>query len=40
MIVHHQQALELVHDAMTRFGIHHVTVQIEGTELEDCVSLR
>ena len=33
----HQDALEQVHAAMARFGIGHVTVQIEGEELADCV---
>lgn len=36
----HQQALERVHAAMSRFGIHHVTVQIEGQELADCLPHR
>ncbi len=36
----HQPALEQVHASMARFGIHHVTVQIEGTELADCVPHR
>ncbi|MHB1096524.1 MAG: cation diffusion facilitator family transporter [Gemmatimonadaceae bacterium] len=34
---HHQVALEQIHAAMARFGIGHVTVQIEGQELADCV---
>lgn len=33
----HQVVLEQIHAAMTRFGIGHVTVQIEGQELADCV---
>jgi cobalt-zinc-cadmium efflux system protein len=33
----HQLALEQIHAAMARFGIGHVTVQIEGQELADCV---
>ncbi|MHB0963103.1 MAG: cation diffusion facilitator family transporter [Gemmatimonadaceae bacterium] len=33
----HQAALEQVHAAMARFSIGHVTVQIEGQELADCV---
>ncbi|MBA4071438.1 MAG: cation transporter [Gemmatimonas sp.] len=37
---HHQEALEQVHAAMARFGIGHVTVQIEGQELADCVPHR
>jgi cobalt-zinc-cadmium efflux system protein len=32
----HQGVLERVHEAMARFGIQHVTVQIEGTALADC----
>jgi cobalt-zinc-cadmium efflux system protein len=36
----HQEALEQVHAAMARFGISHVTVQIEGQELADCVPHR
>jgi cobalt-zinc-cadmium efflux system protein len=36
----HQGALERVHAAMARFGIQHVTVQIEGTALADCVPHR
>lgn len=36
----HQAALERVHAAMARFGIQHVTVQIEGTALADCVPNR
>ena len=36
----HQPALERVHAAMARCGIHHVTVQIEGTALADCVPHR
>jgi cobalt-zinc-cadmium efflux system protein len=36
----HQGALEQVHAAMARFGIHHVTVQIEGEALADCVPHR
>jgi cobalt-zinc-cadmium efflux system protein len=37
---HHQEALEQIHAAMARFGIGHVTVQIEGQELADCVPHR
>ncbi len=37
---HHQRVLEQVNGAMSRFGIGHVTVQIEGTELADCVPHR
>jgi len=33
----HQRVLEAVNTAMSRFGIGHVTVQIEGTALADCV---
>jgi len=36
----HQGALEQVHQAMARFGISHVTVQIEGQELADCAPNR
>ena len=36
----HQEVLEQVHAAMDMFGIGHVTVQIEGTELADCVPHR
>jgi cobalt-zinc-cadmium efflux system protein len=36
----HQSVLEQVNTAMNRFGIGHVTVQIEGTELADCVPSR
>ncbi len=36
----HQAALEQVRAAMARFGIGHVTVQIEGQELADCVPHR
>lgn len=32
----HQVALEAIHAAMPRFGISHVTVQIEGKTLDDC----
>ncbi len=37
---HHQVALEQIHAAMARFGIGHVTVQIEGQELADCIPNR
>jgi cobalt-zinc-cadmium efflux system protein len=33
----HQGALESVRAEMARFGIDHVTVQVEGTALADCV---
>lgn len=33
----HQETLEQTHAAMARFGIGHVTVQIEGQALADCV---
>ncbi|MCX5761413.1 MAG: cation diffusion facilitator family transporter [Gemmatimonadetes bacterium] len=33
----HQGALEQIHAAMARFGIGHVTVQIEGRALAECV---
>lgn len=36
----HQDVLQAVNVAMARFGIHHVTVQIEGTALADCVPHR
>lgn len=36
----HQVALEQIHAAMARFGIGHVTVQIEGQELADCAPHR
>jgi cobalt-zinc-cadmium efflux system protein len=36
----HHGALEQVRAAMARFGIHHVTVQIEGQELADCIPNR
>ena len=36
----HQVALEQIHAAMARFGIGHVTVQIEGQELADCAPNR
>jgi len=36
----HPAALEQVRAAMARFGIHHVTVQIEGQELADCIPNR
>lgn len=32
----HQGVLEAVYAAMARFGIHHVTVQVEGTAMADC----
>ncbi len=38
--VEHQAALEQTHAAMVRFGIGHVTVQIEGQELAECVPHR
>lgn len=39
-VEHHQVALEQIHAAMARFGIGHVTVQIEGQELADCIPNR
>ena len=32
----HQRVLEELHEAVTRFGIHHATIQLEGEPLDAC----